>query len=248
MKVLIIEDEARLMRGVVRDVQSFGYEVVNTASSLQEALALIDTMEEVDIAIVDIGLGNDLLGGIEVAKRLQAVFENLAIIFLTIHHKDPIQEKAIKEVVMANYLLKPYIPYQLELALRLAMNLKQNIPRFAPQTTTLIGINRGRQEAIKTHLIKWIKVNNERIQAFISEDKFYEVENYTSLEKLVHDYAVVFTKIQQSYAVNLTHVYQIEGDTKSERKCYINHKKVPLPISRRLFASVKQKWLESHQK
>ena len=246
MKVLIIEDEIRLMRGVIRDVQSFGYEVVNTASSLQEAISVINTIEDLDIAIVDIGLGDDLLGGIEVAKRLQANFENLAIIFLTIHHKDPIQEKALKEVVMANYLLKPYIPYQLELALQLAMNLKQNIPRFAPKTSTILGVNRGKKEAVKSHLIKWLSVSNERIQAFISEDKFYEVEHYTSLEKLVNDYDVVFTKVQQSFAVNLTHVYKIEGDTKSERNCYVEGKKTPIPISRRLFASVKQKWLETH--
>ncbi|MGB0523013.1 MAG: LytR/AlgR family response regulator transcription factor [Flammeovirgaceae bacterium] len=248
MKVLIIEDEARLLRGVMRHVKSFGYEIVATAGSYEEVVDTSARLNDLDIAIVDIGLGGHLTGGIEAAKYLQKKFPRLAIIFLTVHNKDFYQDKALNEVVMVNYLIKPYQPAQLELALKMAMNLRNSVAQISPQKATILGFYGGREEAVKCHLIHWIELKSGTLWAYTDENTYYRLDTFSSLDRLIEAYPESFTKIHQSYAVNLGQVTQIEGDTKSARNCFVQNKLLPLPISRRLFTSVKEAWQQLHQK
>ena len=244
MKVLVVEDEAMLSRQLLKDVEALGHEVVGNATSVQEAIEVIQGIQEIELAIIDIGLIGHPLGGIEVAKYLQSVFAQIAIVFLTVHGKGHIQDHALSAVTPTSYLEKPYFPHRLEVAMRISEKIRVKIPSFSPLKNTVVGIRSNIREAINCHSIKWFSIEYGQLRAYVSSSYFYEIAGYTSLNKFISDYDGVFMKISQSHAVNPWYVCKIDGNTKTEaRYCYIKEEAKPILVSRRLFSKVKLNWL-----
>lgn len=85
-RIAIVEDEA-LIRENYKDVlQAQGYSVQTYASRL-EAMAAFNTRLP-DLAIIDIGLGNEIDGGFTLCQALRAMSGTLPIIFLTARDSD----------------------------------------------------------------------------------------------------------------------------------------------------------------
>lgn len=80
-KVALVEDEPSLQVNYRDALQRHGYEV-SIYSNRPDAIAAFETSLP-DLAIIDVGLGNEAEGGFELCRQLRAMAPLLPIVFLT---------------------------------------------------------------------------------------------------------------------------------------------------------------------
>lgn len=105
-KVMIVDDEP-LFRDYLRlkmDWAALGFEVCCEARNGSEAL-LEAEKHRPHVALVDINM--PIMDGIELASRLKARFDRIAIVFISGHNEFDYLQKAIRTGVQ-DYLLKPF--------------------------------------------------------------------------------------------------------------------------------------------
>jgi 1,2-diacylglycerol 3-beta-glucosyltransferase len=102
-KVLIIEDEAIISFGYRLQLEQMGLEVIGSARSSDEALALLEK-ERPDVIIMDVYIKGDL-NGLQLAQRIHEK-DPIPVIFLTASTKPEIVE-GIRALTGCHYLLKP---------------------------------------------------------------------------------------------------------------------------------------------
>eukprot|EP01035_Chromulina_nebulosa_P057051 gene57051-78169_t len=111
MKVLIIEDEqlaANLLQNMLRDIDPT-IEVVAVLDSIEAALAFLKTPAEIDLALMDVELGDG-----QSFQIFHKAKKELSVIFITAY-----QEHALKAFKLhsIDYLLKPVVQDELVSAL-----------------------------------------------------------------------------------------------------------------------------------
>lgn len=131
MRILVIEDEARLRAQVQAQLQASGYEV-DVSGDGKEGLFLASEYP-LDAAIVDLGLPN--LSGLDVIKRLRALGKTLPILVLTA--RGSWQDKvAGLEAGADDYVVKPFqmeeLQARLKALLRRASGNTAESLRFGP--------------------------------------------------------------------------------------------------------------------
>jgi CheY-like chemotaxis protein len=111
-RVLVVEDEPAVMRFVVIQLNSLGYET-KTASTLKEALARLD-QERFDLLFTDIALPKGE-GGLELAEWVQATQPSMPVLLTSGY---PPQSVALRGAAGPLPLLrKPYKRTELKTAL-----------------------------------------------------------------------------------------------------------------------------------
>jgi len=85
-RIAIVEDEAAIRANYAEAMSRQGYDVVAYASR-PEALEAFRTRLP-DLAVIDIGLGDEPEGGFELCRALRAMSPRLPIIFLSAHDSD----------------------------------------------------------------------------------------------------------------------------------------------------------------
>ena len=85
-RIAIVEDEPAIRANYAEALRRHGFEVAAYAGRA-EALAAMKTRLP-DLALIDIGLGNELDGGFALCRELRALSANLPIIFLTARDSD----------------------------------------------------------------------------------------------------------------------------------------------------------------
>ena len=85
-KIAIIEDEAAIRENYASAFRRQGYEVVTYADRPSALAACAERLP--DVAIVDIGLGDEVEGGFELCRQLRGLSNGLPIIFLTARDSD----------------------------------------------------------------------------------------------------------------------------------------------------------------
>lgn len=80
-RIALVEDEKAIRENYAASLKKQGYEVMGYESK-QQALTAFETRLP-DLAILDIGLGDDPEGGFELCRYLRAQSQTLPIIFLT---------------------------------------------------------------------------------------------------------------------------------------------------------------------
>ena len=102
-KILIVEDELIEAMSFEQSLKSFGYDVVGTVSTGEEALENI-THHKPDLILMDIVLKGDM-DGIEAAAKIEEDFD-IPIVYLTAHP----EETAVKRAKLTSpygYIIKP---------------------------------------------------------------------------------------------------------------------------------------------
>ena len=85
-RIAIVEDEAAIRENYADVLRKQGYEV-QTYANRKDAMAAFD-MRLPNLAIIDIGLENEIDGGFTLCQALRSMSETLPIIFLTARDND----------------------------------------------------------------------------------------------------------------------------------------------------------------
>jgi two-component system OmpR family response regulator len=85
-RVAIVEDEPAIRANYADVLRRQGYEVAAYASRPEALAAFRERLP--DLALIDIGLGDDMEGGFELCRELRALSPTLPIVFLTARDSD----------------------------------------------------------------------------------------------------------------------------------------------------------------
>ena len=85
-QILLVEDELILCENYAKTIREHGYEVI-TCHSKQGALQIINKRLP-DLAILDIGLGDEMEAGFDLCREIRSLSAVLPIIFLTARDSD----------------------------------------------------------------------------------------------------------------------------------------------------------------
>ena len=85
-QILLVEDELILCDNYAKTIRENGYEVV-TCHTKRQALEIINKRLP-DLAILDIGLGDEMEAGFDLCQKIRALSQTIPIIFLTARDSD----------------------------------------------------------------------------------------------------------------------------------------------------------------
>ena len=85
-QILLVEDELILCDNYAKTIRENGYEVV-TCHTKQQALEIINKHLP-DLAILDIGLGDEMEAGFDLCREIRTLSQTIPIIFLTARDSD----------------------------------------------------------------------------------------------------------------------------------------------------------------
>ena len=102
-KILIVEDEQVIAMDLEKTISNFGYNVLSTVSSGEEALNIMKSSKP-NLVIMDILLAGDL-NGIETGVIISERF-NVPIIYITAYAKEILLRSKITE--SSTFLVKPF--------------------------------------------------------------------------------------------------------------------------------------------
>lgn len=107
-RVLVVDDEPDLLSVVRLTLEAGGFQVTS-ASSGEEALAIVKKEGLPHLAVVDIMMPG--MDGLELCRRLLK-FSDLPVIFLTAVDEEQTKVRAIRELA-EDYITKPFLPAEL---------------------------------------------------------------------------------------------------------------------------------------
>ncbi|MEB3278116.1 MAG: ATP-binding protein [Lyngbya sp.] len=121
VKILIVEDELLIAKGLARKLQKLGYTVVDIVSSGEKALEQVAETQP-DLVLMDIVIKGDM-DGIETAELIHERY-NIPVIYVTAYADDSTLDRAEK-TGSYGYLLKPYKERELHATIKLALRKHQ---------------------------------------------------------------------------------------------------------------------------
>jgi PAS domain S-box-containing protein len=116
--ILIVEDDGILATHLTATVVELGYTALGPVRSGEEAVAIFQNNQTVDLVLMDIELAGKL-NGIETAASIAAI-SDVPVVFVTGFSQEPLL-KQVKTVVPYGYLVKPV--GERELAATISMSL-----------------------------------------------------------------------------------------------------------------------------
>ena len=116
-RILIVEDEAPVVRLLTLRLQDFGYEVVGAVAQGEQAIGEVQHTRP-DLVLMDIRISGGM-DGIEAATILQQDY-GVPVIFLTSHADDATLERA-ERAGAYGYVLKPFQGREVHAMIRLAL-------------------------------------------------------------------------------------------------------------------------------
>ncbi|WP_088891977.1 hybrid sensor histidine kinase/response regulator [Leptolyngbya ohadii] len=116
-RILVVEDEVIVARTIANQLRQFGYTVVGMESSGAAAIEAANRVEP-DLVLMDIMLKGEM-DGVTTASQI-SVQRNIPIVFLTAYADDNTLQRA-KETLPLGYVVKPFTPQELRVAVELAL-------------------------------------------------------------------------------------------------------------------------------
>jgi signal transduction histidine kinase len=116
-KILIVEDELLIAKGLARKLQKLGYCIVDIVTSGQAAIDSI-APKQPDLILMDIAIKGDM-DGIETAAQIAKIY-NIPIIYVTAYADDNTLERA-GLTGSYGYILKPYKEREVHAAIKIAL-------------------------------------------------------------------------------------------------------------------------------
>ncbi len=120
-RILIVEDELLIAKGLSRKLNKLGYIVVDIVSSGKTALEKV-AEHQPDLVLMDIVIKGEI-DGIETTAKIHE-FSNIPVIYLTAYADDRTIEKA-ETSGSYGYILKPYKERELHATIKMALHKHQ---------------------------------------------------------------------------------------------------------------------------
>jgi two-component system response regulator TctD len=122
-RILLVEDDPALLRGLVSTLRADGY-AVDTASDGASAVSL-GASEPYAVVVLDVGLPD--FSGFDVLKKLREKGCRMPILMLTA--RDTVQDRVMGlDLGADDYMLKPFEPSELEARIRALMRRSHGDP------------------------------------------------------------------------------------------------------------------------
>jgi FixJ family two-component response regulator len=113
----IVDDDPAVARALKRLLRSWGMEV-RTFSSGAEFLAAIERSPAADCSVIDVQMPG--MTGLEVLDRMNAAGLHLAVVFMTAHETEEVEDQAMRAGAIG-FLRKPFADEALVGLIRKAM-------------------------------------------------------------------------------------------------------------------------------
>src|SRR5436190_4114709 len=117
LRILVVEDETLVARDLHQTLERAGYEVTALCRTGAEAIEAVK-MQQPDVVLMDINLGEGGMDGVEAATRIYRELEK-PVVFLTGHADERTTERA-RKAQPYGYLLKPFHESELRSVVELA--------------------------------------------------------------------------------------------------------------------------------
>jgi FixJ family two-component response regulator len=122
----IVDDDPSVARALKRLLRSWGMEA-RTFSSGAEYLAAIERSPGADCSLIDVQMPG--MTGLEVLDRMNAAGLHLAVVFMTAHETEGVEDQAMRAGAIG-FLRKPFADEALVGLIRMAMQRREHA---APQ-------------------------------------------------------------------------------------------------------------------
>ncbi|MGA7486077.1 MAG: response regulator [Xanthobacteraceae bacterium] len=132
--VLIVEDEEQVRVLAEALIKELGHETL-TAGTAEQALAVVAERSDIDVLFTDIGLQDDLQGGLQLAKDAAARKPALPVLYTTGQGVTDGMRAMFAEPF--GFLPKPYTPDDLKTALSNLLSPGLTTPAAAGSTARL---------------------------------------------------------------------------------------------------------------
>lgn len=239
VNILVLEDEGIVALSLEETLQSQGYQVAGLVDNGKEALDIVKN-NPVDLALLDIHVKGDW-DGVETARKIVA-FKDIPFIYLTAF-SDEETISCAKDTIPSAYLVKPFQPQNLLIAIDLAMHNFQLMksstgkdleikpgekPHLTGTESDLLVFNHSifikqnhRFVKIVVTDIVWLEVSGNHTW-IVTNHKKYIVRNglQTVLEKLNTDY---FVRVHRSFAINIKRISSFDANS-----VFINEMEIPI--------------------
>ncbi len=223
INILVVEDEVLLAEDISLRLSEH-YDIVGTATSVDEALELLQQHPETDIILSDIMLEGNR-DGIDLGRIINEQF-HIPFIFLTSHADQALVQRA-KQVKPASYMLKPFHDREIAIAIELALANFANRPQepalhkkeaFEAHENQVMNISdrlflkkdhHFQRVALKD--ISLLEADGNYTTIYTQEEKFiYSTQLKYMEEKLPTDR---FMRVHRSHVINIDAVDGWEGNT-----------------------------------
>jgi DNA-binding NtrC family response regulator len=176
IRILIIDDEERLLRVLRMGLKPLGYDVV-TATSAQEGLNLIFKCP-LDIILTDIAL--NAMSGVDLVFELERLNIGLPVIVMTAFAEVDLAVKSLKHGAV-DFIRKPFSIEEIDVVLRDCL-LKNCEPdkRSAPVTTLNEGMARAEKDLILKALehTGHVKAKAAKVLGISERTLWYKIKKY----------------------------------------------------------------------
>lgn len=115
--ILIVEDESIIAMELEARVEDFGYISLGSASSAEEALAIIECKRP-SVVLLDINIEGEI-NGLELAQKIRELY-SLPFIFLSAYNNESHIQRATELGAVA-FLNKPFLDEELQSAIESAL-------------------------------------------------------------------------------------------------------------------------------
>ncbi len=184
-RLLIVDDEAVITMQLEGYVTSMGYEVVGTASSGEEAIAMARDLRP-DLILSDVVMPGKF-DGIEAAVIIKSELD-IPVVFLSAYTEERLLERA-KDVEPLAYIVKPFTEQSIKASLEIAlykrdMELwrKQAEEELRRSKEALQGLTESLEQRVAERTAA-LEKSNEQLQEEVAERKRAEDELRESEEK-----------------------------------------------------------------
>jgi DNA-binding response OmpR family regulator len=131
--LLVVEDEAQVLVLTESYLREQGHQTIS-AATVAEARALLETVEPIDVLIVDIGLHDDLQAGLELAREAVERQPKLKVLYTT---GQTITDGTKALMVAGSAILaKPYTVDQLQASLTVHFGIGSIAKKVDLETVT----------------------------------------------------------------------------------------------------------------
>jgi signal transduction histidine kinase len=184
VKILIVEDELLIAKGLARKLEKLGYQIIDTVSSGEMVLETL-LKQKPDLILMDIVIKGDM-DGIDTARKVNQLYQ-IPVIYLTAYADDQTLARA-EGTGSYGYILKPFNERELHATIKIALQKhKQDKEiRQSLSESQILNTEQSRYLSIASHELRnpitAIQMSAEMLEKY--EDNLSEDKKHKHLDRI----------------------------------------------------------------